>query len=1602
MMRNKHSKTKFMSQLKRMTGQAMIEYALILVLLAVAFGVALAATGPAIGNVFSNTVFQLLQQTPEGEGLEVVGPVEFWRTVTAVAQTPESARERPIPSRTPAPPTSTPTMGPSPTPTPTIPTNTPIPSNTPFPTNTPVDITRVAPYLDTVDEPELWRVDASVFIGTDDWCGEYFPNTDLSGESVERCNREDGRQFHGKLDYDWGPNGPFTNWPQSSAYNNFSVRWTKPIYLDPLSWPDDVDEVNIVINVNHDDGMRVKLGGTTVYDNWNSPNSASIPVTVPVGEQTDLVVEYREETGDAAVSVRIGISSNAADTRVDNDGNPIAGTSNCNWGRKQHMNDTYSAEYMWDEYADGRLPEGNRCYLEFRGAVYIPDTDGVPDADTKAMIMPQMVFWDVWDMDNANGQRGWLEIAEYIDNPAGSGQVDYEAMTWQRVDLRQGGTENYNWTRNVIDLTDVNGVNFSGKNVAFRFVMENSGWGWNRKWYIDDIEFRDAYDVTQSGSELREFSVGEYWNVDLAEQANDFFYSRPWAITCTDMSYGFGGSCSWEDSPGDAEYKDFSEASGWSTDLNDSRVHFLEFKGWINIPNNGLGDPDYEGDTGDGLLTFYHAYNLGRRTGLEVQYTTDPHGIGPANWQPVPGIDPDKPEGVIIDRNNDDDLSRTVMEKEEISLGEIPATRFRLRFAMTVRSSANLRDGWWIDEIRIEREGNPRFLDYPFFDGAEEGIANWQTVGDWGRTNLAARTDQHSFTDSPGEDNRYESNTNTTLEFRWALDLHNDTPENLILYDRNDAGGNSNAANPGVIAPPAEDPILTFWHRRDLDYSDDLHVEYRFATDDGDDWKNLWSYIFRMGTLRYGDWNARSGTQWAWERVEIDLSVIMREIPTVANAGTGNDLRDDDLYIRFRLEADGSNTNEGVWIDDIRIEERNEKVYYLWDEGVTPEIGGEILDAGSGRYYFDDIDNGDWWERWYAGGGWEAIDWEQNSGIYAMHESPTEQQIRAPGDPIITTTPSGDRLNYQLEWPELTVDGNRDISGDNPEIATPHDTFQVLQMQTIFDLRGTLADTAPTLYFWTRFYPGDDDRLSVEVSYELTGDQNSVENYMNDRCRSNNRLQCYEHQYGWSEWQEMWYERDYAKGWGWTRQAVDLSDWAAEDIDSQGTRVRIRFVVDAYDRNNQRDGWYIDDVEVGPRRDQVIHTLSQGGFFDGARDMSNWIGDGLWGLSPELHRGDAGGAVSLGFWDETWVDCDDCKNLAPDGTRWRDRFTKGADRFLDSNFNVDGYTGDGRYDRTVVDINYLSRRPVPGFFDEKYSYVGRWTLNTPIIGTQGVEAGEYSFVTYADDGVRMKYEELICEGVPLPDSDGDGLEDHCRTEPVGPDPNGNDFLEWNILYYWSPHPPRPDLGVATFEAGKRYRLTLEFFQDGGGAMITLSAGGAAYSFTDSPKQGAGPAFPDVPSQVLANTSLTLNGTIDLSNTDTPIMQYYTYYEINGGTNAYVEVSTDGGITWTRNGLGRDITDSFGNTDRYDGSRYRGEHLPGEEGDEWRLKRHNLSDYREREIMIRFRLDRRDWNGGRRINNDRNCWNDGDRCNDNGFLSSWWVTDIEIADIGIIP
>jgi len=74
-------------------GQALAEYVLILALVAIALIAVLTITGPAVGNVFSNAVYNLLGGTIVPR--ETLPADDFWTQVAAVASyTPENGDRR--------------------------------------------------------------------------------------------------------------------------------------------------------------------------------------------------------------------------------------------------------------------------------------------------------------------------------------------------------------------------------------------------------------------------------------------------------------------------------------------------------------------------------------------------------------------------------------------------------------------------------------------------------------------------------------------------------------------------------------------------------------------------------------------------------------------------------------------------------------------------------------------------------------------------------------------------------------------------------------------------------------------------------------------------------------------------------------------------------------------------------------------------------------------------------------------------------------------------------------------------------------------------------------------------------------------------------------------------------------------------------------------------------------------------------------------------------------------------------------------------------------------------------------------------------------------
>ncbi|TVR23317.1 MAG: DUF1349 domain-containing protein [Anaerolineaceae bacterium] len=1537
-------------------GQSLVEYALIAVLIGLALGLGLASTQDAVSRVFERTVYSLLGEEPERR--DGGGPADFWLTVTWVAENPPEQRR--LPTRTLAPASATPTEIPSsgddngdngdngePT----------VEPPTPQPSPTPLDIGHHAPWVDTADNQNWYRLGSPAFLGYSPWFADYYSGTNFN-EFIEARPNGDlyGQRARFVLDF---PNPIFNAWqtadnaPFADANNQFSARFQRRIYVPPHQDDDtETQPVDLQFNVTASDGVRVWLlpqigpneydspgcTGCQVINEWtNGLNSVSVPRSVTPGMYM-LQVDYYNNGGDAILQLDISTTRNPDDAQITGNADNftvVDTTSQCNWGLRT-TDDSNSLDRLWDKHSQGDLAQNTVCYLELRGFITVPNE--LPD--------PVFVFWDVWDL--AAGHGAWLEIAEYTALPDAPFALDRDAIQWQRIDIHSGGTRNYNWTRHEVDLSA-----FSGRNVTFRFAQLTGGAN-DRLWHIDDIEVKSG---TNGEFTAEPIGPDTLFELSSPSDAASFITTGQWQLTGNNTRPG-STCCSWELRPGGA-YTGLSTAptspNAAGRVQENMRVHYVQI---VPMIDTTLSTEDRDGDTGPPVLSFWHAYDVDRYVGLEVQYRAE----GSDEWLVVPGAIPDEPAGRLLDvTNNNDNASRdnNIMRPMDVTLQYIvdangdPIERYHLRFAMLVHGLSpatghgdfpSVGAGWWIDDIDLHREGDQRFLDYPFYDAAEQGVDNWLATGTWWRTTEESRVGAHSFADSPN--GNFQANTgspNDSLHLMTAhpIDLNNDTPNNL------DAALNPDgrAGNTGGMA---ENPYLTFWHKRFLTDQASIHVEWRRVDEDDTEWKPLWAY--RRGMGYHDDWESRTRVNAAWEYTRISLQPILDQLvrPGDADYDPDGDLTADDIHIRFRLENSSTEVDRGWFIDDIRLEEYSETSFRLWS--------GPSNDFGQGQdvMFNASPDSFGWSNTWRLGGDWQRTNIDSHSGVFSFHES------------VGSDTQAPSHIN-------------------DPYTRTRTDTYNILELQTIIDMRATDATLEPTLYFWSRFYARWSDRMRVQVSYELRPDEYSA---MEGRCRGGVLAQCFERDWGWSRWYDASTSASqnnslYAswdsnasgdrRTFSWQRWQVDLTSIRINNSNrvylvphdgDPGRRIRIRFLFDALSGNetDKRDGWYIDTITIEPRRNLTIARIADQPFLDDANNMFNWVGEGGWGIDPSVSLRTTEGITALGSWTESWWDMTpDCNNNNPRGLGTEDTCVG----YL---FDNDDFTN-APLTRIVSQVNYNMGQGSPRTGIPNDFFAGQWVLNTPQVGAGfGIEPGEYRFTATADDGMRMRWQEIDAAGNVIANQAG----------------------SWNIINRWQNQGDTTRSGTVNFEEGKRYRLTLQYYEWAGGATIVLSVDqGNTFSFADTPRLTSDPSQPDEPPLRYANSSLISDGTFDLSNTVNPVLEYKTAYKMRCDSTLRVEISTDGGFSWGQSNLGRG---SFDNPNINNNTR-----LPDDPFG-WRVVRHDLSDYEGQEIMVRFRLDRQNTPHL----NDRNGCGDNPPANTSGYYIGAWLTDIIIAPVGVLP
>lgn len=1410
--------------LKPARGQALVEYALILVLLAVALAFAIAATGPAIGNVFCNVVDNLAGEESadvcgrDTSPLSVAGgaPDLFWATVTWIAGHPQD--ETPFPTPIQQPPTSagsilqtntpspTPSITPTPSRTPTsTPTDTLTPSLTPSigPSGTPDDFEFDVPHVDQISNPQWWRLDGGFWLGTggESWTAQWYNGAgrgncgtgpDFGSETLANppalCSPTSGTYVYtqDQLSFNWG-----TSYPPGvgvTGGNTFGAIFTTSVTI--------AQDTPVIFTLSANNYLRLAIDGTNIVHVSTTATTGSAAtthsMTLTAGTHS-FQLYYAEGTGSGS---HANMSFSVRRARV----NPDDSTASCPWGQVTNAQDSNSPDFQFDNLGAGTWTAGATCYLELRGSI---DLNGVAN--------PVLSFWDLWDLTSTTGTTASLQIAEYVTDVGGF--FDRAAASWTTLDLHTTGS-NYNWTRNEIPLGGYGGA--SGL-VTLRFRLTSNG-GSPFRWHLDDLQ------VTDEPLSADFFTIGDYWDLDTRIQMSDFLFNADtdntlqnnpglpqtttawrWDLTST-QKRGLSGYA-WDQSPG-VDYVKHSQGG--------DRVYFLEMKQSVDLSSPPAAD--LEGDTGYPMLSFWLAYEVPDGARITVEYTTDPRDEGPDTWTIIPNggllLNYTSPLPAAAGPNEQTARTNLVMQKLSIDLNNVPVQVFRLRFALAVQSTAaSFGEGIYIDDIYLERESASPYFAYPFYDDAESDInlnTYWTNIGDyWGRTaelppgqdsdelaliTAGALSTGWSYSDSPNSN--YPLNTVNTLELRHTLDLVNDTVENLT-----DAPGR----------PAASEPLLTFWHRRDVGSAVKLGVEMWTAA--SPTWTEIWNYNSATHAT-----NLRR--QEAWERIEINLRRALEDKAgaTWATLASNPALNDDDIKIRFVFDTDGA-TDDGVYVDEISIDDANYAVFQLW-----PSAGG-----GDGMFvdYLDSTEGLglpiDWKDRWHHGGIWDVTSDEERSGSLALAAGPG----------------SAEYMHYAEMF---------------------------LELSPIIDLTSTPVTQDVRLYFWTRYnMSAASANIRVEIASEAASESPTT--------------QYYGKMGGWNAWTEqamtidaqnnvLGISNNRVNTWG--RAQVNLTSYI-------GQRIRLRFSLESTSTNDSDA--YIDDISL-------IHGLKNKAliFTDNALGINNWVPEGNWGLTEQYFVGTGASVEDLGpnRWIGWFFDCEGLGYGTCDSTAYELLVQEAVPAVTCPPGSVNYLANAPVGPECVSDIDMFLGYDQPGGTplgglapeaDFHNTWAARWTRQVTL------KAGEtYRVETVSDDGIRLSIDNVAGTDIA----------------PYAGGPTGR------IIDRWNDHGAEFDTATFTVTSGTDITrtLTLDFYENSGTATVYLAISQQNFSFTDSPNTFGGATWTAVDSTRRGDSALILDGYFDFTGRPSPVLSYNALYDLGSQTTLYVEVSGNGGFTWS--------------------------------------------------------------------------------------------------------
>jgi Flp pilus assembly pilin Flp len=728
-------------------GQALAEYALIIAFVVLAIIGIVALTGPAVGNVFSNAVANLLYQTLTP--YNTLNPQTLESYLTAVASYTPATRlprtpinpptETPLPTDTPDPAvSSTPTRTRTPTktftPSPTGPSPTPVDQQFQtgqfYPMNHVADVTNPNAagkfwHYDTVNEPSRLRTRwQAQYYNTDSWSGGVVATDDI----------------YTHLTFNWGVGSPRAG----VNTDNFSIRYTAVDTDGTLAIPFTAGERwQFRVTGNH--RARVTVDSTTVVDLTASGTDV---IETKVGTYTasatgrlPVVLEYADTTGLASLELVI---------------NRVSDFGACKWALTS--NQSRSPSLAWSDSEDSTFAKygaNASCTLRQRGWY---DLTGLSD--------PRLIFWDRWKLANFDSLQ--VGVREY-DNPT-------QNWRWYRIHRAIGS--NFNWGRQIVSLTNFTPL-FDDANIGPQLgatpdpsIETEVGGFLNEK---VEIAFRVVSDSSDFADGWYLDEVGVF---DWTEEQYPFPYEDPIDRT---TSVKWINECNWrivnDTVSGTRDVWTTSPAVNPSTEFGGAFCP-LTLNGSVRIPTLAESSdlPLIEFDSRVKL-------SAGDEVRVQVGDATDPTlWSTPSAWDSLPVIgdtsgNPFVYQGPVLKN----------WETLKVDLSPYRGQRIYVRFLLTADTASSTvatDDGWWIDQVKI-RLNTLDELPMPFIEPFDPvSVGRWQFNG-WGLTTGAdpVRGSPTALTDSPGGA-QYLTTTNQIAYLLPAIRIINATRPVVSFYTR--------------------------------------------------------------------------------------------------------------------------------------------------------------------------------------------------------------------------------------------------------------------------------------------------------------------------------------------------------------------------------------------------------------------------------------------------------------------------------------------------------------------------------------------------------------------------------------------------------------------------------------------------------------------------------------------------------------------------------------------------------------------------------------------------------------------------------------------------